>query len=200
MAWSVLFVIHRAQPLQEDTAVVLLLAGVGAVGVGSQVHHLLVNLRSLIVAGQYVQHKPFVIAGFKRRGVHLARFANGGQRILILSLAALNFTNMDQSLRVLGIGLGKRFELFERLVELVVVEQRLPKGVQRARVSWVHVGGALIGGDGVLGLLQLVIGRAQGKLHLGAAVGHWNGLNHLGCMGDVAALGVEAGQIENHFL
>ena len=62
----VLFVVDRAQPLEEDAAVVLLLGGVGAVGVRSEVHHLLVDLGGLVIAAKHVEQKPFVIAGFER--------------------------------------------------------------------------------------------------------------------------------------
>ena len=89
--------------------------------------------------------------------------------------------------------------LLERLVELVVVEQGLGERVHGARVAGLHVGGALVGGDGVLGLLQLVVGRAQRELHLGGAVVHGNGFDDLGGVLQVAALGVEAGQVQDHF-
>src|SRR5580658_6898334 len=68
------------------------------------------------------------------------------------------------------------------------------------RVGGVHIGGALVGGNGVLGLLQLVVGRAQGDFHLGAAVADRDCFDDLGGVGDVAALGIETGQVENHFL
>ena len=61
-----------------------------------------------------------------------------------------------------------------------------------------HVGGALIGGDGILGPLQLLIGRAQRNLHLGRAVVHRNRFDDLGGMLDVAAFGIEAGQVQHH--
>ena len=194
----VLLVIDRPQPLQEDAAIVLLLGGVGAVGVRGQVHHLLEDLRGFVEAAQHIQQQPLVVAGFQIAGLLHARFADGGQRILILSLAALNLADMNQGAGILRVGLGQQPELLERLVELIVVEQGLGQRVQRAHVFRLHVGGALIGGDGVLGPLQLLIGRAQRILHLGRPVGHRNRLDHLGGMFHVAALGIQAGQVQHH--
>ena len=95
----VLLVIDRPQPLQEDAAIVLLLGGVSAVGVRGQVHHLLEDLRGLVEAAQHVQQQPFVIAGFQDFGSLLARLADGRQRILVLSLAALDLANVNQRAR-----------------------------------------------------------------------------------------------------
>ena len=195
----VLLVIDRPQPLQEDAAIVLLLGGIGAVGVGGQVHHFLVGLGGFVVAPQHVQQQPLVIARFKAGGVLLARLADGGQRIFVLSLAALDLADVDERPDVFRIGLGQLLILLERLVELVVAEQGLGQRGQRAHIARLHVRGALIGGDGVLGALQLLIGRAQGKLHLGRAVGDGDRLDDLGGMFHVAAIGVEPGQVENHF-
>ena len=44
------------------------------------------------------------------------------------------------------------------------------------------------------------IGRAQRILHLGRAVGCRNRLDHLGGLLHVAALGIQAGQVQHHFL
>jgi hypothetical protein len=135
----VLLVIHRSQPLQEDAAVVLLLGGVGSVGVRGQVHHLLVGLRGLVVATQHVQQQPLVEARFQAAGVHLARLADGGQRILILSLAALNLADAHQGAGVLRVGLGQLPVSLERLIELVVAEQCMGQLIQRARVPRLQV-------------------------------------------------------------
>ena len=194
----ILFVIDRAQMLEEKAAVALFLGGVSAVGMRGQLDHLLEGLRSLVKAAQHVQQVAFLEAGFERRGVLLARFANGGERVLEFSLAELNLGHIHQRLGIFRIGFGQQLELLQGLVKLVVVEQRLAQRVQRMRVTGVHAGGALIGGNGILGLLQLVIGRAQGGFHLGAAVVHRDGLNDLGRVGKVAALGVKARQVQNH--
>ena len=86
-----------------------------------------------------------------------------------------------------------------RGIELIVVEQRLRQGAHGAHVARLNIDGALIGGDGVLGALHLVVCRAQRELHLGGAVGFGNGLDHFGRVLEVAALGIEAGEIQDHF-
>ena len=58
----------------------------------------------------------------------------------------------------------------EGCVELVIVEQRLSEGAHGARVAGLNVDGALVGGDGVLRALQLVVGCAEGELHLAGAI------------------------------
>ena len=90
--------------------------------------------------------------------------------------------------------------MLQGLFELVVVEQSLSQRILSMQVARRHVGGALIGGDGLLGLLQLVVGSAQRELHFGGAVVQGNVLNHLGGMLQVAALRVKASQVEYHFL
>ena len=196
----VLLLIDVAEPLEEDAAVVLFFLGVSAVGVGGEIDHGRVGLRSVVEAAQDVEQQTLVVAGFKAGGVELARLFNGGQGIVKLVLAALDFGDMDERLRVLGIGRGQLRELLERLVEPIVVEQGLGQGVHGARVAGSHVGRALIGGNSVLGLLQLVVGRAQSEFHFGRAVIHGNVFNDLGGMGQIAAFGVEAGQVQDHFL
>ncbi len=143
--------------------------------------------------------RAFVIAGFERGGILLAGLVDGGEGILIFALAALDFSDVDEGLGVFGIGFGKQLELLEGLVELVVGEQGLAQGVEGVGIAGVHIGSALVGGDGVFGLLELVIGGAQGDFHLGAAVADGDGFNHLGGVGYVAALGIETGEVEDHF-
>ena len=106
---------------------------------------------------------------------------------------------MDHGLGVFRVGLEQFLVLLERVVQLIVVEQNLGQCVEGLHVSRIHVGGAPIGGNGFLGLLQLVIGRAQGKLHFGRAVVDRDVFNHLDGMLDVAAFGIEAGQVEHDF-
>ncbi len=95
----VLLEVNRAQPLQEDAAIVLFFAGVGAVGVRGQIDHALVGLRRLIQPAQHIQQQALVVAGFERAGIELARLADGGQRVFVLALAALNLSNVHQRLR-----------------------------------------------------------------------------------------------------
>ena len=103
----VLLVIDGAEALEEDAAVVLFLVGVGAVGVGGEIDHGRVGLRGLVEAAQHVEQQAFVVAGFEACGVELARFLDGGQRIFILALAALNLGDVDERLGVVGVGLGQ---------------------------------------------------------------------------------------------
>jgi hypothetical protein len=191
---------HGAEPFEEDAAIVLFLVGISAVGMAGEVDHGRVGLSGLIEAAQDVEQHAFVVAGFKAGGVQLAGFAHGGQRIFKLPLAALDLRDVDESFGVLRIGCGKLLILLERLVELVVAEQSLGEGVHGVQVARLHVHRALIGGNGVLGLLQLVVGCAQRELHFGSAVVHRDVFNDLGRMLQVAAFRVEAGQVEHHFL
>ena len=141
----VLLLINGAEAFEEDAAVVLFLGGISAIGVRGEVNHGRVSLSGLVEAAQHVEHQAFVVAGFKAGGVQLARLLDGGQRIFKLALAALNLGDMHQGLGVIRIGGSQVLELRERLVELVVAEQGLAKGVHGARVAGFHIGGALIG-------------------------------------------------------
>ena len=87
---------------------------------GGEVHHLFEGLGGLVEAAQLVKEQAFVETGLQGVGVLLAGLADGDQRILILALAALNFSDVDQGLSVLGIGLGQQLELLQGFVELVV--------------------------------------------------------------------------------
>ncbi len=110
-------------------------------------------MSGLVKAAQHVEDQAFVVAGFKVRGVELAGLANGGQRIFKLAGAALNFRDVHERLGVFGIGLGQRLVLLQGIVELVIAQQGLRQGIDRVQVARLHIGRALIGGDGVLGLL-----------------------------------------------
>ena len=105
---------------------------------------------------------------------------------------------MNQGFGVFRVGFGEQLELLQRLVILVVGQQRLAQRVQRVGVARIHVGGPLVGGDGVLGTLQLVISRAQRHFHLRSAVVDRDSLNDFRGMGNVAAIRVETSQIEDH--
>ena len=129
-----------------------------------------VGLGGIVEAAQHVEEQAFVVAGFEEVGSSL--------RALRMVASASSYLPWRRwispiwtRLGVLRIGLGEELELLEGLVELVVAEQGLGQGVEGMRIPGIHVGGALIGGDGVLGLLQLVVNRAQGELHFGGAVG-----------------------------
>ena len=163
---------HGAEPFEEDAAIVLFFVGVRAVGMRCEVDHGRVGLRGLVKAAQNVEQQAFVVAGFQARGVQLTRFADCGQRIFKLSLAALDLRDVYKGLGVLRVGCGKQLILLLRLVELVVAEQCLGQGVHGVQVARLHVERALIGRNGVLGLLQLVVGCAQCELHLRCAVVH----------------------------
>ena len=121
----VLLVIDRAQPLQEDAAIVLLLGGIRAVGMRGQIHHLLVDLGRFVVAAQHIQQQSLVVAGFERLRVLVERLLNCNQCIFILSLAAQNLPDVDENTRVFRVDHGQVLILFQGLVELAVVEQRL---------------------------------------------------------------------------
>ena len=75
----------------------------------------------------------------------------------------------------------------------------LGKRGQRARVARLHVHCPFVGSNGVLRLLQLVVDGAQGELHLRGTVVHRHIHDGFGCALQVAALGIEASHIQNHF-
>ena len=105
---------------------------------------------------------------------------------------------MNQRLGVVGIGFGQILVLLQRVVELIVVEQRLRQRIHGLQIAGLHILRALIRRDRVLGLLHLVVQRAQRELHLRRAPIHGNRLNRLRRMLQIAALGVEPRQVQHH--
>ena len=117
-----------------------------------------------------------------------------------MALAALNFTNMDERGGVFRVGFREQLELFQRLVELVVGQQRLAQSVEGVGVAGVHVSRALVGRDGVLRLLHLVVSSAQSNFHFRRAVGNRDGLNDLNGVRKVTDIHkAERNQIQHHF-
>jgi len=106
---------------------------------------------------------------------------------------------VDERAGIVGIGSGDVLVLFEGSIKLAVVEKRLAEGIHGGHVPRFQIGGALVGRDRVFGTLHLVVGGAQGELHARGAVALGNRLDQLGGAIDIAALDVDAGQVENHF-
>ena len=82
------------------------------------------------------------------------------------------------------------------IFQLVVVQQRLrqsPFGVQVVRI---HVDGLLIGSHRVLGVLDLVVARAQREGQLGRAIILRNRLQCLDGTLEIAAFAVQPGQVQ----
>jgi len=98
---------------------------------------------------------------------------------------------MNQRASVVGIGLGQRLIVLERGFELAVIEQSLPQCIHGGHIAGLQICRALVGGNGILGSLQLVVGRAEGKFHAGRAIGLGNGFNHLGGVVQVVGFGVD---------
>ena len=142
--------------------------------------------------------QPFVESRFQRVGIHLARLADHSQRIFILALPALDLGDVNQRLGVVGIGFGQILVLLQRIVELIVVEQRLRQRIHGLQIAGLQIFRALVSRDRILGLLHLVVQRAQREFHLRRAPIHGNRLNRLHRMLQVAALGVEPRQVQHH--
>ena len=103
----VLLVIDGAQALEKDAAIVLLVGGVGAVGVRGEIDHVLVDLRGFVEAAQHIEQQALVVAGFEVVRFLLERLANGGQRVFVLALAALNLADVNQRAGIVRIGVGQ---------------------------------------------------------------------------------------------
>ncbi len=97
-----------------------------------------------------------------------------------------------------GVGVGELAVDLEGGIELIVGEEGLAECAEGADVTGIDIDGALVGGDGVLGVLELIVGRAEGELHLGGAVLDGDGFDYFDGVLDVAALNVEAGEVEDN--
>ncbi len=104
---------------------------------------------------------------------------------------------MDERGNVIGISFVDILINFERGIELTIVEQGLGEGAHGARITGFDVDGALIGLDGVLGTLKLVVGGAKRKFHFAGAVLHRDGFNDLGGMIEIAGFTVKTGKIQH---
>ncbi len=80
---------------------------------------------SLVEAAEHIEKQALVVAGFERSRVLFAGLADGGQRVFVVALAALNFADVDEGLSVFRIRFGQKLELLQGLVELIVAEQGL---------------------------------------------------------------------------
>ena len=113
---------------------------------------------------------------------------------IVLGLAAINFGHADVGLRVFGIGVGDDFVLFERGIELAVVEQIFGEAADGVEIVAVENDGVTEGVDGALVILALFVGRAQSGIELGGAGGVGNRAQNLQRVRGVAFVGVEHGQ------
>ena len=124
---------------------------------------------------------------------------DGGQSVLVVALSPLNLGDMHQRIeRIVGIGLGQGFIFFQSFVELVVAQQCLRQRIHGLRVAWLHIFCALVSGDRVFWLLQLLIERAQRKFHLRRAAFLRNRCNRRHCLAHVPALGIKPRQVQYH--
>ena len=129
----------------------------------------------------------------------MTAFLHGRQRFFVFALAAENFADVNDGAGILRVGFRDLPIFLESFIELIVVEQCLGQRPQVVRVFGVEIGGALVGINRVLGSLQLVVDRPERELHLGRALGHWDRLDDFCSVGKIAVLGIEAGEIEDHF-
>ena len=196
----VLFVVNRAQPLEEDSAIVLFFRGVRAVGVRGEIDHVLVNLGGFVVPSQHVEKETLVISGFEIIRFLLNGFADGCQGVIVFALTALDFADVNERAGVIGIGVGQLLVFLHGRVELVVVQKGLRKRAHGAHVAWFDVDGPLISGDRVLGTLHLVVCGAEGELHFAGAVGFGNGFNYFCSVLKVAALGIKTRKVQDYVL
>ena len=89
------------------------------------------------------------------------RLLQRNQRLLVVALAALAFGDAYKSLRILRISSGNLLIGVLSIVELVVAQQGLGQRSLGIQVVRIHVDGLLVGGDGVLRVLDLVVTRAE---------------------------------------
>ena len=116
------------------------------------------------------------------------------ERQIVLALAAIDLGDAHVGLRVFGIRVGDDFVLFERGVELAVVEQVFGEAANGVEIVAVENDGVLVGVDGALVILALLVGRAEGGVELGGARGVGNGAQNFQSVRRVAFVGVEHGQ------
>jgi len=109
---------------------------------------------------------------------------------------ALNLGDLISASASSGSALASSLNCLSASSSWLALSSACPRAA-RVRASSGPYRGALIGCNSLLGLLQLVISPAKGKLFLGAAVGQWHVLNDFGGMGQIAALGIEAASSES---
>ena len=132
-----------------------------------QIDHFFADGSGLIEAAQGVQQQALVVSSFEILGRFGAGLTNRDESVFVLALTPENLTDVNHDADIFRVGLEQIGELLERLVELIVIEQSLGQSVARGQVIGLKAGGAAIGGDGLPGLLQLLISRAQCIFHLG---------------------------------
>ena len=103
----VLLVVNRAEPLKEDGAIIFLVGGIGAIGMGGQVDHVFVDLGSLVITAKNIEQQSFVVACLQRIRILLDGLLNGRQRFFVFALAAKDLADMDRGARILRVGVCK---------------------------------------------------------------------------------------------
>ena len=97
--------VNRTEPFKKDGAIILFVRGVCAVGVRSQIDHVLVDLRGLVVATEDVKQQSFVVACFERIGILFDGFLYGRERFFVLALAPKDLADVNEGACVLRVGL-----------------------------------------------------------------------------------------------
>src|SRR5208282_3726179 len=192
--------INRAKPLEKDAPIVLFLGGVRAVGVRRKVDHVLVNLGRFVIASQNVEQETLVVTGLEVVWFLLYGFANGGERVFVLALAALDFADVNQRSGVIGIGVRKLLVFLHGRIELVIVQQSLRERAHGAYVAGLNIEGPLISSDRIFGTLHLVVCGPEREFHLAGAIGFRNCFDDFCGMVEIAAFGVKTGQVQDHVL
>ena len=192
----VLLALHIRQAVQEDGAVVLLAVVVVVVGLCGACDQAVQYLRGLGIAAERVVGQRLVEEDLVGIGGKRLRLFECGQGLLVVALAALAFGDARQRLRILWVGRGDLLVGVLRILKLIVVQQRLGECALGIQVVGIQIDGLLVGGDGILRVLDLVVSGAQCEGELGGAVIFRNGLQRRDGALEVAAFAIEPGEIE----
>ena len=155
------FAVDDCQAVEEDGAVRLLAIGVLSVRCARCQPPACQHVDCVVVAAERVVDERFVVGQLERIGRQRLGLLEGLERVVIMSLAALNLGDMNLRLRILRLGRDDVVEHLERLVQLAVGEQSVGQAALGVEIVGVEIERAMVGGDRILVLLQLLVAGAQ---------------------------------------
>ena len=187
-----LLAVDHAQPLDEDRAIVTIgLAGTDFAALLGFLQKILQQFGRFVIASLRLVDGSHAVGNFGRvrnQGISVLQIF---QRQIVLRLPPVDFCNANVSLRVLGIRVGDDFVLFERSLELAIIQIIFGQTADCVQIVAVEHDRVLVRINRVFVFLALFVRGPECGIQLGRARRVGNRAQNLERMRRIALIGIE---------
>ena len=157
----VVVLVGRAQPFEENGAVVLFFLRKLAIRFLGLLEQVLQGLYGFVIATLYLINRSQIVRDLLRILHHGLSFFQVLQREIELALAAIDFAQANVRASVFGVRIGNDFVLLKGLVGLTVVQQALGQSAHRVKVIAVERDCVLVSVNCFFIIFLLIVSRAE---------------------------------------